>query len=45
MFLILNATYFTGYADDNALFVVRVNITDVANFRGNRRKPFKMLFE
>ena len=29
MFLILKATYFTGYADDNTPFVVRDNITDV----------------
>ena len=29
MFLILKATYFTGYADDNTPFVVRDNI---ANF-------------
>ena len=29
MFLILNATYFTGYADENTPFVVRDNITDV----------------
>ena len=28
-FLILNATYFTGYADDNTPFVVRDNIGDV----------------
>ena len=30
MFLILNATYFTGYADDSTPFVVRDNIADVA---------------
>ena len=29
MFLILKATYFTGYADDNTQFVVRDNIADV----------------
>ena len=29
MFLISKATYFTGYADDNTLFLVRDNITDV----------------
>ena len=29
MFLILKATYFTGYADDNTPFVVRDNIVDV----------------
>ena len=29
MFLILKATYFTGYADDNAPFVVRDNASDV----------------
>ena len=29
MFLILNTTYFTGYAVDNTPFVVRNNITDV----------------
>ena len=29
MFLILNTTYFTGYADDNTPFVVRDNIADV----------------
>ena len=29
MFLILKATYFTGYADDNKPFVVRNNITNV----------------
>ena len=29
MFLILNATYFTGYADDSTQFVVRDNIADV----------------
>ena len=29
MFLILKATYFTGYADGNASFVVRDNIADV----------------
>ena len=28
MFLILKATYFTGYADDNTPFVVRDNIAD-----------------
>ena len=30
MFLILNATHFTGYADDSTPFVVRDNIADVA---------------
>ena len=29
MFLILKATFFTGYADDNTLVVVRDNIADV----------------
>ena len=29
MFLILKATYFTGYADDNTPFVVRDSIADV----------------
>ena len=29
MFLILNTTYFTGYADDNQPFVVRDNKADV----------------
>ena len=29
MFLILNTTYFTGFADDNTPFVVRDNISDV----------------
>ena len=29
MFLIVKATYFTGYADDNTPFVVRDNIADV----------------
>ena len=29
MFLILKATYFTGYTDDNTSFVVRDNIADV----------------
>ena len=29
MFLKLKATYFTGYADDNTLFVVRDNIADI----------------
>ena len=29
MFLILKATYFTGYADDNTPLVVRDNISDV----------------
>ena len=29
MFLILNTTYFTGYADDKTPFVVRDNITHV----------------
>ena len=29
MFLILKATYFTGYADGNTPFVVRDNMTDV----------------
>ena len=29
MFLVLRGTYFTGYADDNAPFVVRDNIADV----------------
>ena len=29
MFLILKATFFTGYADNNVPFVVRDNITDV----------------
>ena len=28
-FLILESTYFTGYADDNTPFLVRDNITDV----------------
>ena len=45
IFLISKATYFTSYVDDNALFVVRVNIADVAKFRGNRRNPFTLLFE
>ena len=29
MFLILKATYFTGYADDTTAFVVRDNIADI----------------
>ena len=29
MFLILKATYFTGYTDDNTPFAVRNNIVDV----------------
>ena len=29
MFMILKATYFTGYANNNTPFVVRDNITDV----------------
>ena len=29
MFLISKATCFTGYTDDNTLFLVRDNITDV----------------
>ena len=29
MFLILNTTYFTGFADDSTPFVVRDNIADV----------------
>ena len=29
MFLMLKATYFTGYADDTTPFVVRDNITNV----------------
>ena len=29
MFLILKTIYFIGYTDDNTLFVVRDNITDV----------------
>ena len=29
MFLILNITYFSGYADGNSPFVVRDNIADV----------------
>ena len=29
MFLILKATYFTGYADDNTPFAVRDNTTDI----------------
>ena len=29
MFLILNTTYFAGYADDSTPFLVRDNITDV----------------
>ena len=29
MLQILKATYFTGYADDNTLFVVRDNISDI----------------
>ena len=29
MFLILKATYFTGYVDDNTPFVVRDNIADI----------------
>ena len=29
MFLILNTTYFTGFADDNTPFVVRDDIADV----------------
>ena len=28
MFLILNTTYFAGYADDNTPFVIRDNIGD-----------------
>ena len=40
VFLILEATYITGYADDNTAFVVRDNIADVIkNFRGNTRRP------
>ena len=38
MFLILKATYFTGYADDNKPFVVRNNNKCYKNFRGNARK-------
>ena len=29
MFLILNTTYFSGYADGNSPFVVRDNVADV----------------
>ena len=43
IFLILKATYFTGYADDNTPF--RDNITDVKRNRRNRRKPCKLVFE
>ena len=44
MFLALNTTYVTGYADDNTSFVVRDNIADVIK-GGNRRKPYKLVFE
>ena len=44
MFLILNTTYFTGFADGNTPFVVRDNIAGVIK-AGNRRKPCKLVFE
>ena len=44
-FLILRATYFTGDADDSTPFVVRDNNASCKNFRGNRRRPFKLVFE
>ena len=45
MFLTLKTPYFTGYADDNIPFAVRDKITDVKSSRGNKVKPFKLVFE
>ena len=46
IFVILKATYFTGYADDNTPFVVRDNIADVIKtLEEIWRKPFKLVFE
>ena len=38
MFLILKATYFTGYADDNTPFALRDNIADVTKALEEIRK-------
>ena len=40
MLLILNTTYFTGYADDNTPFLVRDNITDVTKVLEERGVNF-----
>ena len=45
MFLILKDTYFTSYADDSTPFAVRDKIADVITFRGNRKRPFKLVFK
>ena len=34
MFMILKTTYFTVYADDNTLFLVRDNVADVTKALG-----------
>ena len=34
MFLILKTTYFTVYADDSTLFLVRANVADVTKALG-----------
>ena len=45
MFLILNTTYFTGYADDNTSFVVRDNIADVIRALEKIGENLKLVFE
>ena len=45
MFLILNTTYFTCYADDNTPFVVRDNIVDVIKALQKIGENPKLVFE
>ena len=45
IFLILNTTYFTGYADDNTLFVVGDNIVDVIKALEEIGESLKLVFE
>ena len=45
MFLILNTTYFTGYADHNTSFVVRDNIVVVIKALEKIGENLKLVFE
>ena len=45
LFLILNTTYFTGYADDNTSLVVRDNIADVIKALEKIGEDLKLVFE
>ena len=45
MLLILNTTCFTGYADDNILFVVRDNIADVIKALETIEENLKLVFK